>query len=79
MKHQVEVFTANCPVCDPVVQIIKELTNYWVFQVPDWRVYWQFGWVQGKYFLWMPPHLSSHCFTKSYVVTSHSSQVSGRR
>ena len=25
MKRQVEVFTANCPVCDPVVQMIKEL------------------------------------------------------
>ncbi|MEW2923263.1 thioredoxin family protein [Muricauda sp. ANG21] len=25
MKRQVEVFTANCPVCDPVVKMIKEL------------------------------------------------------
>ncbi|MBO0341540.1 thioredoxin family protein [Flagellimonas profundi] len=25
MKRQVEVFTANCPVCDPVVKKIKEL------------------------------------------------------
>ena len=25
MKRQVEVFTANCPVCDPVVQMVKEL------------------------------------------------------
>ncbi|EAR16204.1 MULTISPECIES: thioredoxin family protein [Robiginitalea] len=26
MKSQVEVFTANCPVCDPVVKMIEELT-----------------------------------------------------
>lgn len=25
MKRQVEIFSANCPVCDPVVQMIKEL------------------------------------------------------
>lgn len=25
MKRQVEIFTANCPVCDPVVQMIKEM------------------------------------------------------
>lgn len=25
MKRQVEVFTANCPVCDPVVQMVQEL------------------------------------------------------
>ncbi|WP_439487830.1 thioredoxin family protein [Algoriphagus sp.] len=25
MKRNVEVFTANCPVCDPVVQMVKEL------------------------------------------------------
>ena len=25
MKRQVEVFTANCPVCDPVVRMIQEL------------------------------------------------------
>lgn len=25
MKRQVEIFTANCPVCDPVVQMIEEL------------------------------------------------------
>ncbi|GAA5027368.1 hypothetical protein GCM10011506_16760 [Marivirga lumbricoides] len=25
MKRQVEIFTANCPVCDPVVQMVKEL------------------------------------------------------
>lgn len=25
MKRQVEVFTANCPVCDPVVKMIQEL------------------------------------------------------
>jgi len=25
MKRQVEVFTANCPVCDPVVKMIEEL------------------------------------------------------
>ncbi|NNE78085.1 MAG: glutaredoxin [Pricia sp.] len=25
MKRQVEVFTANCPVCDPVVKMIGEL------------------------------------------------------
>lgn len=26
MKRQVEIFTANCPVCEPVVQMVKELT-----------------------------------------------------
>ena len=26
MKRQVEIFSANCPVCDPVVQMIKELS-----------------------------------------------------
>jgi len=25
MKRQVEVFTANCPICDPVVKMIEEL------------------------------------------------------
>lgn len=25
MKRQVEVFTANCPVCDPVVKMIERL------------------------------------------------------
>ncbi|MCB0473799.1 MAG: thioredoxin family protein [Flavobacteriaceae bacterium] len=25
MTRQVEVFTANCPVCDPVVQMVQEL------------------------------------------------------
>lgn len=25
MKHLVEIFTANCPVCDPVVSMIKNL------------------------------------------------------
>ncbi|WP_373056324.1 thioredoxin family protein [Zunongwangia sp. H14] len=25
MKRQVEVFTAGCPVCDPVVNMVKEL------------------------------------------------------
>ena len=25
MKRQVEVFTANCPVCDPVIKMIQEL------------------------------------------------------
>ena len=25
MKRQVEVFTANCPVCDPVVSMVKNL------------------------------------------------------
>lgn len=25
MKRQVEVFTANCPVCDPVVSMVREL------------------------------------------------------
>ncbi|MEQ8648830.1 MAG: thioredoxin family protein [Cyclobacteriaceae bacterium] len=25
MKRNVEIFTANCPVCDPVVQMVKEL------------------------------------------------------
>lgn len=26
MKHKIEIFTANCPVCDPVVKMVKELT-----------------------------------------------------
>lgn len=26
MKRKVEIFTANCPVCDPVVQMVEELT-----------------------------------------------------
>lgn len=26
MKRQVEIFTANCPVCDPVVSMVKDLT-----------------------------------------------------
>ncbi len=25
MKRQVEVFTANCPVCDPVVKLVEDL------------------------------------------------------
>ena len=25
MKRQVEIFTANCPVCDPVVKTVKDL------------------------------------------------------
>lgn len=25
MKRNVEVFTANCPICDPVVSMVKEL------------------------------------------------------
>lgn len=25
MKRQVEIFTANCPVCDPVVSMVKDL------------------------------------------------------
>jgi len=25
MKRQIEIFTANCPVCDPVVAMMKEL------------------------------------------------------
>ncbi len=25
MKRHVEIFTANCPVCDPVVKMIEEL------------------------------------------------------
>lgn len=24
MKRQIEIFTAGCPVCDPVVQLVKE-------------------------------------------------------
>ncbi len=24
MKRQVEIFTAGCPVCDPVVQLVKD-------------------------------------------------------
>lgn len=27
MKRQVEIFTANCPVCEPLVQIVKELAS----------------------------------------------------
>ncbi|HAJ81378.1 MAG TPA: glutaredoxin, partial [Zunongwangia profunda] len=26
MKRQIEIFTANCPVCDPVVKMVKELS-----------------------------------------------------
>lgn len=26
MKRRIEVFTANCPVCDPVVKMINELS-----------------------------------------------------
>jgi len=25
MKRKIEVFTANCPVCDPVVKMVKDL------------------------------------------------------
>ena len=25
MKRQVEIFTANCPVCDPVLSMVKDL------------------------------------------------------
>lgn len=25
MKKYIEIFTANCPVCDPVVKMVKEL------------------------------------------------------
>ncbi|MEQ9438433.1 MAG: thioredoxin family protein [Cyclobacteriaceae bacterium] len=25
MKRQVEIFTANCPVCDPMVKTVKDL------------------------------------------------------
>lgn len=25
MKRQIEIFTAGCPVCDPMIQIVKEL------------------------------------------------------
>ena len=25
MKRQIEIFTANCPVCDPVVKMVNEL------------------------------------------------------
>lgn len=25
MKRQIEIFTANCPVCDPVVKTVEEL------------------------------------------------------
>ncbi|UCS92210.1 thioredoxin family protein [Echinicola marina] len=25
MKRQVEIFTSNCPVCDPVVSMVKDL------------------------------------------------------
>lgn len=25
MKRQIEVFTANCPVCEPVVKTVKEM------------------------------------------------------
>ncbi|NOX85652.1 MAG: glutaredoxin [Chlorobi bacterium] len=24
MKHQIEIFTAGCPVCNPVVQLVKD-------------------------------------------------------
>ena len=26
MKRKVEIFTANCPVCDPVVKLVNELS-----------------------------------------------------
>ncbi len=26
MKRQIEIFTAGCPVCEPVVQLVKETT-----------------------------------------------------
>ena len=26
MKRKIEVFTANCPVCDPVVKLVNELS-----------------------------------------------------
>ncbi|MCJ8163274.1 glutaredoxin [Pontibacter sp. E15-1] len=26
MKRKVEIFTAGCPVCEPVVQMVKDLT-----------------------------------------------------
>mgnify|MGYP006429766743 CR=1 FL=1 len=26
MKRQIEIFTAGCPVCEPVVQMVNELT-----------------------------------------------------
>lgn len=26
MKRQIEIFTAGCPLCDPVVKMVKELT-----------------------------------------------------
>jgi predicted thioredoxin/glutaredoxin len=26
MKRKIEIFTANCPVCDPVVKLVNELT-----------------------------------------------------
>ena len=26
MKRKIEIFTANCPVCDPVVKMVSELT-----------------------------------------------------
>lgn len=25
MKRKIEIFTANCPICDPVVKIVKDL------------------------------------------------------
>lgn len=25
MKRQIEIFTANCPVCDPIVQMVNDL------------------------------------------------------
>ncbi len=27
MKKQIEIFTAGCPVCEPVVQLVKETAN----------------------------------------------------
>lgn len=28
MKRKIEIFTAGCPVCDPVVKMVQELTCY---------------------------------------------------
>ena len=28
MKRQIEVFTAGCPVCEPVVKMVKEMACY---------------------------------------------------
>ena len=34
MKRQIEIFTAGCPVCEPVVQLVKETAGKDCSRVP---------------------------------------------